>query len=386
MTQIKIAVAGIGVVGSNVVKSLAAKKAYFSNKFNVDVEIVGISSRTKKDLPIKWYDNAIEMIDSEQPDIVCELIGGDSGIAHDIAIKTLSESRVLITANKALLAKEGENLLSLAKDNKTKLFFEAAVGGAVPIIQTISSNLNFNEIYSFGGILNGTANYILTKMHEDKQNLADVIKIAQDLGLAESDPTFDICGIDASQKLAIINSLIYGVNFDVSNFTVTGIDKITLDDIKAAESFGAKIKLVASSELIDNILYSRVSPVFCSKDNFLFSIDNALNAASFKTDMATDMTLISHGAGGIQTAHAVITDIQSSLSGIDSPRQNNLHKINNYQSLEFAGSLIVKTNEVNSEFNNNVKIGDYNYYLIENMKESKVKQLFSSDATIFLHR
>jgi homoserine dehydrogenase len=384
MKKIKIAVAGIGVVGSNVVKSLAAKKAYFSQKFNV--EIVGISSRTKKDLPFKWYENAIDMIDSEQPDIVCELIGGDSGIAHDIAIKTLSESRVLITANKALLAKEGENLLSLARDNKTKLFFEAAVGGAVPIIQTISSNLNFNEIFSFGGILNGTANYILTKMHEDKQNLADVIKIAQDLGLAESDPTFDICGIDASQKLAIINSLIYGVNFDVSNFTVTGIDKITLDDIKAAESFGAKIKLVASSELIDNTLYSRVSPVFCSKENFLFSIDNALNAASFKTDMATDMTLISHGAGGIQTAHAVITDIQASLSGIDSPRQNNLHKINNYQSLEFSGSLIVKTNEVNSEFNNNVKIGDYNYYLVENMTESNVKQLFSSDTTIFLHQ
>lgn len=386
MKKIKIAVAGIGVVGSNVVKSLAAKKAYFSKKHNVDVEIVGISSRSKKDLPFKWYENAIDMIEKEQPDIVCELIGGDAGIAYDIAIKTLSESRVLITANKALLAKEGEKLLNLAHVNNTKLFFEAAVGGAVPIIQTISNNLNFNEVYSFGGILNGTANYILTKMHNDKQDLANVIKIAQDLGLAESDPTFDICGIDASQKLAIINSLIYGVNFDVSNFRVTGIDKITLDDIRAAEYFGAKIKLVASSRLIDNVLYSRVSPVFCSKDNFLFSIDNALNAASFTTDMATDMTLISHGAGGIQTAHAVLTDVQAAISGCASPKQNTLYNVVDYKPLEFNGSLIVKTPEVHSSINNNVKFGDFNYYLIDNMRESDVEKMFSPDTTIFLHQ
>ena len=343
MKHIKLAVAGTGVVGANVIESIKNKKAYFANRFDVDIEIVGISSRTKKDLPFRWYENALDMIDKEQPDIVCELIGGDSGIADDIAVKSLTESRTLITANKALLAKKGADLLELAQTKNTKLFFEAAVGGAVPIIQIISTNLNYNEINGYQGILNGTANYILTVMHNEKKDLDSVISKAQELGLAESDPTFDICGIDAGQKLAIMNSLIYNVGFDAKDVKIEGIDKITLEDIRAAEKIDAKIKLVAQSLVYEDILNSRVSPVFCRQSNFLYSIDYAMNAVNFKTDMATDMSLVSHGAGGIQTAHAVLSDIQACIANQNSPKCNDYQKINEYRNLEYTGHIILKT-------------------------------------------
>ena len=387
MKKIKIAVAGIGVVGGNLVSSLSEKQSYFAKRFNINLQIVAISSRSKKDFPYKWYNDPIEMIDKENPDIVCELIGGDTGIAHDIAVKTLSESRTLITANKALLARIGDELLTLAKEHNAKLFFEAAVGGAVPIIQILSSNLNYNKISGFTGILNGTANYILTNMHQEKKDLDVVITKAQELGLAESDPTFDICGIDAAQKLAIMNSLIYNVGFNADHIQVTGIDKVSLTDVKAAENFGAKIKLVAQAKLVNSVLYARVAPAFCITDNFLYNIDHALNAVSFSTDMATDMALVSHGAGGIQTAHAVLSDIQAYITNVESPICNMIHNVSDYKSLEFDGNLIVKTNHKQDSIKSEpFHIDGSYYYLIENISEDQLPEIFDEKVTYFSYQ
>ncbi|MBT4922541.1 MAG: homoserine dehydrogenase [Rickettsiales bacterium] len=384
MKEIKVVVAGVGVVGSNVVSNLAEKRDYFAKRFNVDLQVVAISSRSKKDFPCKWYNDPIRMIDQENPDIVCELIGGDSGVAHEVAIKTLSESRTLITANKALLAKVGNELLDLAKEHNAKLYFEAAVGGALPIVQILSSNLNYNKINAFSGILNGTANYILTNMHKEKQALDVIISRAQELGLAESDPTFDICGIDAGQKLAIMNSLIYNVSFKADHIKVIGIDKITVGDVKAAEHFGARIKLVAGASFIDSVLSARVAPSFCVPENFLYNIDYAMNAVNFKTDMATDMALVSHGAGGVQTAHAVLSDIQACITNVEAPICNMIHEVSDYKTLEFYGNLIVKTNIKQGDIiAEPVNIDGSYYYLMEDVHERDLPEIFEGEITYF---
>lgn len=319
--SLKIGVAGLGTVGVEVVRNLAKKAALISARTGRPVELVGVSARSKSkergvDLSgVTWFDDPVALARDPSVDLFVELIGGEDGPAHDAVRAALIARKHVVTANKALLAHHGNELAQLAEDNMVSLGFEAAVAGGIPIIKAIRESMAGNDISRVFGILNGTCNYILTRMEREGLSFAAVLKDAQNLGYAEADPTFDIGGHDTAHKLAILTSLAFGTKINSDAIYLEGIEDITSADIAAAENLGYRIKLLGVAVRTETGIEQRVHPTMVEKSSSIAQIDGVTNAVGIDGDIIGEILLVGPGAGGEATASAVIGDIADVASG-----------------------------------------------------------------------
>jgi len=312
---LRIAVAGLGTVGVGVVKILAARGAVLSSASGRDLKIVAVSARdAHKDrgidlTGIRFESDAVALARADDVDVVIELIGGAEGTARDLVETALATGKHVVTANKALIARHGVALAAMAEARGVALNFEAAVAGGIPIVKALREGLIANEIESVSGILNGTCNYILTEMEETGRDFADVLKDAQALGYAEADPSFDVGGIDAAHKLAILASLAFGTRVDFSQVKIEGIEKISTTDIHYAAEFGYRIKLLGKAERVDGGIVQSVHPALVPLGSPLAAVSGVFNAVAVTGDRVGLVVLEGRGAGEGPTASAVVSDL-----------------------------------------------------------------------------
>lgn len=310
-----IGIAGLGTVGSGLLSLLAAHGARLAETTGREIRIGGISARSRdKDRGvdisnIPWFDDPVELARAEGIDVFVELIGGDEGVPRAAVEAALSAGKHVVTANKALLARHGAQLAKLAEANGVELNFEAAVAGGIPVIKTLREALAANEIDRVYGILNGTCNYILTKMQEEKRPFRSVLGEAQAKGYAEADPTFDIGGFDAAHKLTLLTSLAFGTTPALEAIHVEGIEGITAADIQAADEFGYRIKLLGVAQRTGGGIEARVTPALVDKDSAIAQVAGVTNCVAIEGDYAGNLMLIGPGAGARATASAVASDI-----------------------------------------------------------------------------
>jgi homoserine dehydrogenase len=320
----RIAIAGLGTVGSGVVKALTARNEELSRRAGRKLEIVGLSARNSKkergfELDVKkWWSVPLALASSDA-DVVVELIGGDEGVARALVETALANRKHVVTANKALLAKHGKALAVLAEKNGVSLKFEAAAAGGIPIIKALRESLIAHGVDAVKGILNGTCNYILTEMEASGRSFGEVLKEAQALGYAEADPTLDVGGGDTAHKLALLSSLAFGVAPDLSAIMVEGIEGITPDDIAYASEFGFRIKLLGVARRTDAGLDQRVLPAMVRARTPLANVNGAANGVVVDAGAAGPFFFSGRGAGEAPTASAVIADIVEVASGKAGP-------------------------------------------------------------------
>ena len=316
MEIINIGIAGLGTVGSEVAKQLQSNSEFLNRKAGKQLNLVAVSANNKNknrnfDLSnLKWFTNAASMSETNEIDLVVELIGGSDGIALDLCKNSLIKGKSVVTANKAMMSKHGYELAKISEKNKCSIAFEASVAGCIPIIKSLRDALSGTRVNSISGILNGTCNFILTEMREKGISFAEVLRDAQEKGYAEADPTFDVDGIDAAQKLTILSAIAFGIAPDNKNLSISGIRDVDVTDILFAEELGYRIKLLAYSKL-DNGLVQEVSPCMISLDKQISNVEGVLNAVELETELAGSVLLTGYGAGAEATATAVLSDIIS---------------------------------------------------------------------------
>jgi homoserine dehydrogenase len=318
---VRLGVAGLGVVGTSLVRLLKRHDASLAKRLGRGVALAAFSTRRKDDRGVDlggaiYFASASELAASADIDIFVELIGGAEGVAFDAVKAALARGVSVVTANKAMLAVHGFQLAALAERSGAQLFFEAAVGGGIPIIKTLRESLAGNAIKRVSGILNGTCNYILSRMETDRLPFEVCLNEAQKLGYAEADPTFDVGGFDTAHKLAILASLAFGAKIDAGAVSVEGIESITLADLSAADELGFRIKLLGVAERTAHGVEQRVHPTMVAKSAPLAQTMGVLNAVSIDGDAVGELTLVGPGAGGDATASAVAADIVDIARGV----------------------------------------------------------------------
>ena len=318
---LKVGVAGLGTVGASVVRLLSEHGAQITRKCGRPVMVTAVCARDKSRdrgidvTDLDWYSDANEMAAKADIDVFVELIGGDSGPAEDSVRSALTRGVHVVTANKALLARHGNELAALAEENSASLNYEAAVAGGIPIVKTLREAMAGNGISRVYGILNGTCNYILTRMEEEGISFEDCLADAQRLGYAEADPTFDIGGHDTAHKLAILTSLAFGTKVAADDVYLEGITSITTADITAAAELGYRIKLLGVAHRTDTGIEQRVHPTMVPKSSAIARIDGVLNAVAVDGDYVGEIVLVGPGAGGNATASSVVGDIADIARG-----------------------------------------------------------------------
>ncbi len=312
----RIGIAGLGNVGSGVVKILQQYPDMITNRAGRAVEIVCVSARDKdkkRDIDLsayEWIDTPETMAGDPRLDAVIELMGGAEGTARTLVERCLKAGKAVITANKALLAEHGEALARISDSTITPLMYEAAVAGGIPVIKTLREGFAGNEIKAVYGILNGTCNYILTEMRETGRAFEDVLKEAQEKGYAEADPTFDVDGIDAAHKLSILTALAFGVKPAFGKMDVEGIRHITASDIAYATELGYRIKLLGMARRIEgNRIVQRMEPCLVPQASPIGAVDGVYNAVFIEGNFVGTSLLVGRGAGEGPTASAVLSDI-----------------------------------------------------------------------------
>jgi len=311
---VNVGIIGFGTVGAGTAKILLKKRRELEDKSGFPIVLKKIADLDiKRDRGIKipgnvLTNNAKEVLNDPDIDIVVELIGGIHP-AKEIIIEALKKGKHVVTANKALLAEEGRQIFTEAGKNRVDVGFEASVAGSIPIIKIVRESLIGNSINHIYGIINGTANYILTKMTEEGVDFETVLKEAQALGYAEADPTFDIEGIDSAHKLTILASLAFGIPFSFKKVYTEGITKITPLDIQFASEFGYKIKLLAIAKRTGRDIELRVHPTMLPQDELISSVSGVFNAIFVQGDAAGDALYYGRGAGELPTGSAVVSDI-----------------------------------------------------------------------------
>ena len=314
----RVGLAGLGTVGATVAARLLQNAVPHA-------ELVAVSARdAKKDRGVNlsqvdFVANPLDLVAHAQVDMIVELIGGESGIALELVEAALKADKPVVTANKAMLAAHAAPLSDLSVGGQVPLAFEAAVAGGIPVIKTVREGLAGNDISRLCGILNGTCNYILSRMEVAGLSFDDALKEAQELGFAEADPTLDVSGMDAGQKLAILSALAYGVAPDMDNISVTGIEAVTAADIAFADAFDSVIRLVGTAAQSGNGIYHSVEPVLVKKSQALAQVLNELNAVSISAEPLGAVMLQGPGAGGGATASAVLADIADIANGFGRP-------------------------------------------------------------------
>ena len=349
---LNIAVIGLGNVGSYLLNELNKKKKEIEIKTSKKINVVAISARNinkKRKFKINkkiFYKNPLKILKEKKIDILFELIGLSDGVSKKIVEQSLKKRIHVITANKALIAKHGEFLSSLAEKNKVNLEFEASVAGGIPILRTIKEGLVTNKINKVVGILNGTSNYILSEMQETNNSFKDVLKKAQKLGFAETNPKFDLNGQDVLSKIKILSSLSFNKKISKNKSLMKGIEDIELKDIKMANSLGMRIKLLGITEIIDNELFERVHPCLVSKESYIANINGVMNAVILNGTPVGESVLQGEGAGPGPTSSALMSDLLSILRGnIKYPFGVSYNKrkiIKNYDLNKYSNSLYLR--------------------------------------------
>ena len=313
--KIGIGIVGLGTVGSGLIEIIQKNNNIYKKKYKTDFSINGISAKNrnkKRNVSIKgykWFDDPVKMTELPNIDIIVELIGGSDGLALKLAKESLKRRKYFVTANKALIAKHGIKIFELSQKYNAKFSFEAAVGGGIPIIRLINNSIIVGKIKNIYGILNGTCNYILTKMRENNLQFNKALKEAQNLGFAEANPKDDINGTDTAYKLAILSNLAFGINTKVSDIYTEGISKIEEIDIKMAQKLGYKIILLGISNLKNNKVMQRVHPSLVSNNSMISKVDNELNTIIIDDEVADKIMVVGKGAGKRPTAASIMADI-----------------------------------------------------------------------------
>ena len=313
--KIRVAVAGLGTVGGGLLRLLVRRRSALLDGFGIEFSIAGVCARERgKDRGVDlsgvaWFDDPVALARADGVDLFVELIGGSDGVAKAAVEAALDAGRPVVTANKALLASHGVALAERAEAAGVGLGFEAAVAGGIPIIKTLREGLGGNAVTRVYGILNGTSNFILTKMQEDGRTFGDVLAQAQALGYAEADPTFDIGGHDAGHKLALLTSIAFGTKVDFGQVALEGIEKITPADIEAADELGYRIKLLGVALKTDHGIEQRVHPAMVAKHSAIAEVNGVTNAVAVNGDAVGDLLLVGPGAGADATASAVASDM-----------------------------------------------------------------------------
>ena len=320
MKKLNIAIIGLGNIGSYLYKYLKKNRNILSKKNNCIPNVVYVSAKNRSinrgfkiDKKI-WLNNYLDATKNENVDLIIELIGGAEGPAKKLVFSALKNKKHVVTANKALIAKYGDKLSTIAEKNKVNLEFEASVCGGVPIIRSLKEGLIANKINKVFGIFNGTSNYILSSMDKDNKSFKEVLQNAQRLGYAESNPTSDLNGEDVAAKLKILSSLCFN-SFLNNNIHVEGIKDIDRDDINYAKRLGYKIKLLGYAELIGKNIFQRVHPTLIKDSSYVASIDGVLNAVIIDGIPVGQSIIQGEGAGPAATTSALISDISSILRG-----------------------------------------------------------------------
>ena len=319
---LKVGVAGLGTVGAALIAQVARQRDALAARCGRAIEIAAVCARSKgKDRGVdlkkaKWFSDPAELARSSDIDVFVELIGGAGDPAKSAIEAALASGKSVVTANKALLAKHGVTLAALAEKHHAALNFEAAVGGAIPIVKTLREGMAGNSFERIYGILNGTCNYILTRMEQDKLPFAECLKEAQRLGYAEADPSFDVKGHDTAQKLAILASLAFGTKVDQSAIYVEGISSITPADLAAADELGYRVKLLGVVVRTPKGIEQRVHPTMVRKDSAIAQVMGVTNAVTVDAEGINPLTLVGPGAGGAATASAVLSDIGDIARGV----------------------------------------------------------------------
>ena len=309
--MVKIAILGYGTVGSGVFEVVRRNRNAITNKIGEEIEVKYVLDlKTFEDDPVMEVltSNYDDIINDDEVKIVCETMGGVKP-AYEFTKRALESGKSVCTSNKELVEKHGPKLLKIAKANKCSYLFEASVGGGIPIIRPLRTSLAQEEILSITGILNGTTNYILTKMETEGLAFEDVLKRAQEKGYAERNPDADILGFDACRKIAILTSLAYGKNVDYADILTEGITAVTGTDFAYAKKMGATIKLFAKSLKKDGKYYALVAPFMVTSENPLYAVNGVFNAILLNCNMGGETMYYGKGAGKLATASAVVADV-----------------------------------------------------------------------------
>ena len=320
MKKINIAIVGLGNIGTYLFRYLSENKKILTAKNNCTPNVIFVSAKNKKrkrSIRINkklWLNNYLDATKHKDIDLIVELIGGSDGPAKKLVFNALKNKKHVVTANKALIAKYGDQLSLIAEKNKVNLEFEAAVCGGLPIIRSLKEGLIANKISKIYGIFNGTSNYILSTMDKEKKSFNEVLLSAKKLGYAEANPSADLNGEDVAAKLKILSSLCFN-SFLNHNIYVEGIKEIDKNDINNANKLGYKIKLLGYSEFINNKIYQRVHPTLIKKTSYVASIDGVLNAVIVDGTPVGRSIIQGEGAGPSATTSALISDISSILRG-----------------------------------------------------------------------
>jgi len=312
---LRVAIAGLGTVGAGTLGLLAQQGPLLAERAGRPVEVTAVSARARnRNRPVDisrftWFDDAPAMAREAEADVVVELIGGSDGVALETCRSAIAAGRHVVTANKAMLAEHGTELAEAAEKAGVALACEAAAAGGIPIVKALREGLSANRIRRIYGILNGTCNYILSDMRETGRDFEAVLEEAQRLGYAEADPRFDVDGIDAAHKLALLTALAFGSRVNFAGVHTEGIRRVTPEDIRYADELGFRIKLVASARRTEYGVEQRVHPCMVSQRAPIAHVDGVLNAVVADGDYTGNTTYVGPGAGGDATASAVVADL-----------------------------------------------------------------------------
>jgi len=332
--QVKIGICGLGTVGSGVVNVLSRNAALISQRAGAQVEIAHIGAR--RDNPscdtsaFNVSRDIFAVVRDPQVDLVVELIGGTT-VAKDVVIEALNNGKSVVTANKALIAAHGDEILTLANKQGQSVYYEAAVAGGIPVIKSLCEGMSANDIQEIAGIINGTGNYILTEMRDKGRSFEEALADAQALGYAEADPTFDVEGIDAAQKLVILSALAFGLSFDEKACFTEGISQISVDDIRFSELLGYKIKHLGIAKHTEAGIEMRVHPTLVPCSQLLANVSGVMNAVAIKGDAVGQTMYYGPGAGSEPTASAVIADIVDAARAVVSNTARRFWQASNEQ-------------------------------------------------------
>ena len=314
-SKLNVAIIGLGTVGSGVIKLLKRQKSNIKNRTGIELDLVAISAKNKRkkrsvDIsPYRWIASPINIAKDPDVDVIVELIGDMDNTARKVIKEAINNGKHVVTANKSLLAKEGSIFEELARKKNVFLRYEAAVAGGIPIIKVLQDSLIVNKISKLYGVINGTCNFILTKMEAEGREYTDVFSEAKQLGYVESDPRLDIGGIDSAHKLALLSCLAFGTSLDFKGVKTEGIDHISIEDIEEAHIIGYKIKLLATAEYQKKLLRQEVSPKLIRKDSPIAQVNGSTNIIAIEGEEIGTTIFSGPGAGMGPTASSVVSDL-----------------------------------------------------------------------------
>ena len=354
MKKINVGLIGFGTIGVGVAKILAENQEVIQKRLGAAVcltKIADLDITTDRGIVVNdgvLTTSVDDIIENPEIDIVIELIGGYEP-ARTFILKALKNNKHVVTANKALLAKHGDELFETVEEKGLSIGFEASIGGAIPIIRSIREGFVANRIQAIEGIVNGTANYILSKMSDENCDFDVALKEAQEKGFAEVDPTFDIEGIDSAHKIAVLTRIAYGAPIKFEDIKVSGITNITSEDIECGKEFGYRIKLLAISKYDGEAIDIRVHPAMIPSSHPMASVNGVLNAIRVCDDMMEENILIGHGAGALPTGSAVVGDIVEIARNIISNAGSRM-PASSFQSSEIKPIPLKDMSAVESEY------------------------------------